>query len=63
MHLFVRDHNRNFTLRSQIGATEIELESEANDNLEMFRKISFYSELPKEGPTFNSNLVSLSQNT
>ena len=40
-----------FKFKFQIGATEIEIESEANDNKEMFRKIAFYSELPKEGPT------------
>ena len=46
-----------FKFKFQIGATEIEIESEANDNKEMFRKIAFYSELPKEGPTGNKNLV------
>ena len=46
-----------FKFKFQIGATEVEIESEANDNKEMFRKIAFYSELPKEGPTGNKDLV------
>ena len=46
-----------FKFKFNIGNTEVEIESEANDNKEMFRKIAFYSELPKEGPTGNKELV------
>ena len=46
-----------FKFKFTIGLNEIEIEGEAKDNKDLFRQVAFYNELPKIGPTGNTNLV------
>ena len=46
-----------FKFKVNIADVEVEIESEAKNNKEILRQVAFYSELPKEGPTGNKDLV------
>ena len=46
-----------FRTKIVIGNQEIEIEDEAVNNKDLLKKVSFFSNLPKEGPTGNKNLI------
>ena len=46
-----------FKFKIDIAGVEVEIESEAESNKDVLRKVAFYSELPKEGPTGNKTLI------